>query len=61
MKAKYTTNAECTIKNIRNYLKKCNHNIVIEEENDDFSDDEFFEILRKLANEYEKENDHDND
>lgn len=30
-------------------------------ENDDFSDDKFFEILRELANEYEKENDHDND
>lgn len=36
MKAKYTTNAECTIKNIRNYFKKCNYNIVIEEENVDF-------------------------
>lgn len=55
------TNVEKTINNVRNHLKKCNHNIVIEEDNDDFSDDEFFEILRELANEYEKENDHDND
>ena len=36
MKAKYTTNAECTIKNIRNYLKKCNYNIIVEEDNVDF-------------------------
>lgn len=36
MKAKYTTNAEQTINNIRNHLKKCNYNIVIEEENVDF-------------------------
>lgn len=55
------TNVEKTINNIRNHPKKCDYNIVIEEENDDFSDDEFFEILRELANEYEKENDHDND
>lgn len=55
------TNVEKTINNIRNHLKKCNHNIVIEEENDDFSDDEFFEILQELANEYKKENDHNND
>lgn len=46
MRAKYTTNAEQTINN---------------NENDHFSDNEFFEILQELVNEYEKENDCDCD
>lgn len=36
MKATYRTNSEQTINNIRNHLKKCNYNIVIEEDNVDF-------------------------
>lgn len=36
MRAKYATNAEQTINNIRNHLKKFNYNIVVEEDNVDF-------------------------
>ena len=51
MRAKYATNAEQTINNNEN--GDCLASLI--------PDDEFFEILQELVNEYEKENDCDCD